>query len=139
MGQGRLPRDENRVTAIGGESNATPGKVVVVGVDEATDRLLVQAIGEVEIDGGDTPTVTSVDDTATSTTLKAANASRKQLIIENDSTVDLYVLFGTGTASATNKTATIPPKGRVVTAYRGAVVGVWASNASGAAKVTEVV
>lgn len=92
--------------------------------------------------GGATPTVTSVASATGATTLKAANANRVGLIIANDSTAILYVLFGAGTPSATNYSIQIPAKGttptdRPITGYTGLVQGAWAS-ANGFAMVTEV-
>lgn len=92
--------------------------------------------------GGATGTTTSVTSVATSTTLKAANAARTGITIANDSTAILYVLLGTGTASATNYTFALAAKGtvaadRTVSGYTGAIQGIWAS-ANGFAMVTEV-
>lgn len=92
--------------------------------------------------GGSTATVTTVTSSATSGQLKAANTARVGLTIANDSTSILYVLLGTGTASATNYTFALAAKGtvaadRTITGYTGAVQGVWAS-ANGSALVTEV-
>lgn len=92
--------------------------------------------------GGAATAVTSVASAAASTTLKAANAARTGIIIANDSTSILYVLLGTGTASATNYTFAIPAKGtvptdRTVNGYTGAIQGIW-SAANGFAMVTEV-
>ncbi|KQQ46536.1 hypothetical protein ASF69_04730 [Rhizobium sp. Leaf311] len=92
--------------------------------------------------GGSTPSVVSVASATGATTLKAANANRVGLIIANDSTAILYVLFGTGTPSATNYSFMIPAKGttpidRPITGYTGLVQGAWAS-ANGFAMVTEI-
>lgn len=92
--------------------------------------------------GGATGTTTSVTSVATSTTLKAANAARTGITIANDSTAILYVLLGSGTASATNYTFALAAKvtvaaDRTVSGYTGAIQGVWAS-ANGFAMVTEV-
>lgn len=82
--------------------------------------------------------VTSVNDTASSTTLLAANTSRKEAIIYNDSTAILYVKFGT-TASATDFTYKVQPDAAIEDIrYTGRIDGVWASDASGAARITEL-
>lgn len=84
-------------------------------------------------------TIGSVNDTNVSTTLITANTGRKQLTIVNDSTAILYVLLGSGTASATNYTYRLDQYyTAIVDAYSGQVNGVWASDASGAARITEV-
>lgn len=87
-----------------------------------------------------TGTVTSVADSASSQTLLAANTSRKGCIIHNDSTVVLYIKFGT-TASATSFTVRLVPQGSYEMSgpiYTGIITGIWASDASGAARVTEL-
>jgi len=85
--------------------------------------------------------VSSVADTATSTTLLASNAARLGGSIYNDSSALLYVLYGTGTASATSYTARVYPNGfhTILGNYVGAIQGVWASDpGDGAARMTEL-
>ncbi len=87
-----------------------------------------------------TATVTSVDDTASSTTLLSSNNSRKGFIIYNDSTVILYIKLG-ATASTTSFTYKLNPSGTLNEPsfpYTGVIDGIWASNASGAARITEL-
>lgn len=86
-------------------------------------------------------TVTQIADTNVSTQLFAANSDRVGIKIYNDSTAILYVLFGSGTASSTNYSLQVKPqqlhedKGGGI--YKGVINGIWASNASGNAYVTE--
>lgn len=87
-----------------------------------------------------TGTQSSVNDSASSVTLLALNASRKGFIIFNDSTEILYVKFG-ATATTSDFAAKLqpgdyyePPAGF---AYTGRIDGIWANNASGAARITE--
>lgn len=84
--------------------------------------------------------VSSVSDTATSATLLEADSRRDGLSVFNDSTEILYLLQGIGTASATNFSVKLAagdyfesPSPRW--ARKGAS-GVWANNASGAARIT---
>lgn len=86
-----------------------------------------------------TGTVTSVNDTATSTTLLAANASRLGAIIYNDSEAVLYVKLG-ATASTTSFTYKVAASGTVEIpfGYTGIIDGVWASDSTGAARITEM-
>lgn len=87
-----------------------------------------------------TATLTNVNDTASSTTLKAAAAGRKGLIIHNDSTSALFVKYG-ATASASSYTVKIAADGyweMPQPIYTGVVDGIWASDASGAARITEL-
>lgn len=85
-----------------------------------------------------TATLTNVSDTATSTTLLSANAARLGASIHNDSTVVLYVKFGT-TASATSFTVKMAADAHyeVPFGFTGRIDGIWASDASGAARITE--
>lgn len=88
-----------------------------------------------------TATVSSVPGSATSGTLLAANASRKTAMLYNDSTAILYLLFGAGTASASNYTVQVPSGGYYELPssinFTGILVGIWAA-ANGAVKVTEL-
>lgn len=123
-------------TALPPGRAAAASSVPVVLSNEDFARLAAVAFG------GSTGTTTSVTSVATSTLLKAANAARTGITIANDSTSILYVLLGTGTASATNYTFAIAAKGtiasdRTVTGYTGAIQGIWAA-ANGFAMVTEV-
>lgn len=84
--------------------------------------------------------VTSVDDSASNQTLVVARAARKGLYIWNNSTEILYIKFG---ATATTSSWTIRlGAGDYYEApspcYTGIVDGIWANNASGSAKITEV-
>lgn len=81
----------------------------------------------------------SVSDTASSTQLLASNSERKGAAIWNDSSAVLYVLLGSDTASATNCTAKVAADGYYETppTYLGEVKGIWASDSSGAARITE--
>jgi hypothetical protein len=78
------------------------------------------------------------------TALLAANAARRGLIVSNDSTAKLYVLFdgsGAGAASAANFTYVVPAGGTLelnpLPAFTGRVRGFW-SAANGSAGVTEI-
>jgi hypothetical protein len=87
-----------------------------------------------------TATVTSVADTASSTTLLSSAATRLGAAIFNDSTEALFVKFGT-TASATSFTVKILAGGYFEfpqPVYTGRVDGIWANDASGAARMTEM-
>lgn len=87
-----------------------------------------------------TATLASVNDTASSATLLAANANRVGFAIFNDSAASLYVKYGT-TASTTSFTFLIDPYGFYEFAgagvYTGRIDGIWSSDSTGAARVTE--
>jgi translation elongation factor EF-Tu-like GTPase len=92
-----------------------------------------------------TGTITSVNDTNTSVTILAANRNRKGAAIFNDSTADLYLALADVTASTTNFSVKLGPGdyfelpvGLDGTVYQGVIRGIWASDAAGAARVTEL-
>lgn len=88
-----------------------------------------------------TPTVTSVADSATSVTLLASNTGRLGATIENDSSAVLYLLLGTGPATATNYTVRMVQYAyfEVPYDYTGAITGIWASDpGDGGARITEL-
>ena len=86
-----------------------------------------------------TPTQSSVADTASSTTLLASNSSRLGATIYNDSTVTLYLKLG-ATASTTSFTVAMAASAyyEVPFGYTGVIDGIWASDASGSARITEL-
>lgn len=85
-----------------------------------------------------TATHSNVNDTASSTTLLASNANRIGASIYNDSTVILYLKLG-ATASTTSFTTKLRPEDyyEVPFGYTGIIDGIWASDASGAARIVE--
>jgi hypothetical protein len=103
-------------------------------------------IGDVDVASVPRPSTTNlsnISDTASSVTLISANGSgtRHGLSIFNDSTEALFVKCGT-TASATSFTVKILAGGYFEfpqPVYTGRVDGIWANDASGAARVTEFV
>jgi len=95
-----------------------------------------------------TPTLSTVGDTTTSTTILASNGARLGAIIQNTSTAILYLRLDGGTATATTGHSiqlaaitsytlpTITTNGATL-CYRGTITGVWATDAGGSANVTE--
>jgi hypothetical protein len=85
-------------------------------------------------------TKVSIAAATSSTTLLAANATRKQALTFNDSTANLYLDLTGGTASTTSYTVKVGPGGYFEIpwpVYTGAVTGIWDS-AAGSARVTEL-
>jgi hypothetical protein len=82
--------------------------------------------------------VTSVNDSASSVQLLAANTSRLGATIFNDSSEALYVKLGT-TASTTDFTVKVAADGyyEVPFNYTGRVDGIWSADSTGAARITE--
>src|SRR5262245_44905336 len=113
---------------------ASPASGIVIATEEASG-VHIQRIKEAR---AATSSVSSVNDTASSTTLLSANTARIGMRIWNDSTVDLYVKCGT-TASTTSYTVKMGPNAYLEEVqYTGRVDGIWASDASGAARITEL-
>lgn len=84
---------------------------------------------------------TTVADTTTSTTILSSNTARLGATIENDSSAVLYLLLGSGTASATNYSVRMVQYAyyEVPYGFTAALSGVWASDpGDGAARVTEI-
>lgn len=87
-----------------------------------------------------TSTVTSVAGAASSTSVLASNASRIFAAIYNNTTKNMYVLLGSGTASPTNCT-TVLMKGvywEIPVDYTGAVTAIWDAGVTGSALMTEL-
>jgi hypothetical protein len=85
-----------------------------------------------------------VNDTNIDTTILAANSSRKGATIYNESTAILYLCLSNTTSSATVYTVQLAPGAfyelpsmKDGTVYTGVIKGIWASDASGAARITE--
>lgn len=112
--------------------DADAKKVVLVYQDPGDGSWYTYLPGDVP---PSTATVTSVDDTASSTVLIAANADRKEVIIFNDSSSTLYVKLGT-TASTTDYTVKLYTDDSFSTNYTGRIDGIWSANSTGAAKIT---
>lgn len=105
-----------------------------------TDQTAIP-VSDISGDYAPTATLTQVGRTNVSTTLKAANANRKGLILVNDSNVVCYVAFaGTSSSAAytvrlTNNESVSLDKNPI---YTGIVTGIWTSNGSGSMLVTEL-
>ena len=86
-----------------------------------------------------TATLTSVAGSVVSVSLLAANAARRQVFIDNDSTKTLYVAFAATatTAAFTVRIASGQSWASVLNGYTGAISGIWVA-ANGNARITEV-
>lgn len=89
--------------------------------------------------GPSTATVTSVDSATSSTTLLAANPLRRGATITNTDAHPLLVHLGGGTASATAYSVRLAQDDyyEVPYGYTGAITGIWTTDGTGAALVTE--
>jgi len=87
-----------------------------------------------------TCTFSTVGDSDSSVTLLASNSRRKGASIVNTSTAILYLRMDGGTATATTGYNVPLIQGgyfEVPFGYTGAITGIWASDAGGAANVAE--
>lgn len=113
-----------------------------VGTDGDYSPLHVTSDGSLRVDGlrrASTATLSNVNDAAVSTTILASNAARLGATVYNDSTVALYLKFGSS-ASTTSFTVKLAADQyyEVPFGYTGILTGIWASDAAGAARVTEL-
>lgn len=111
----------------------------VVHVDDNSGSLTVDGAVTTTETRPSTSTQSSVSGSASSVTILAANSSRRSASVFNDSTADLYLLRGAGTASTTNFSVRLFPYDYYETPYpvcTVALTGIW-SSATGAARVTE--
>lgn len=153
------PLAESLLTSIEAKDFATAAKqdalfAALTSVDFATDSTLTSILAKIIAtpateakqdtiidlldDGSDTGTSSSVNDSATSVTLLAANANRRGASFYNDSSATLYLKCGS-TASLTSFTIPVEPRGyyELPFKYAGIIDGIWSSAAGGAVRITE--
>lgn len=132
-------------TEIG--TNANPvqigdggGSVTVDGAVTVSGTVAVSGTVTANESQPSTATRSSVAGSASSVTIIAANATRRGLIVYNDSTAILYLALGTGPATSTDFSYKMFPEDCFeipFPACTAILVGIWAS-ATGAARVTEL-
>lgn len=143
--QGSTTSGQSGTLAQGAVTTAAPAYTTA-----KTSPLSLTPVGNLRVDGSTvtqpirevqaiTATLSNIAASATNVTLLASNASRRGVIIYNDSTKILYVKFG-ATASATSFTIKMGSDGFYemhTPVYTGIIDGIWAS-ASGTARITEL-
>ena len=138
---------------VDGTAAATPTGTAVAWNDAGVERVasaakplpvstasLTAALDTVTVvqDSNSTAALTQVASNTASVTILAANANRKEALIYNNSTANLYLAF-TGTASTTAftvKLATNTAYALPTPLYKGVISGIWDA-ANGTAQVTE--
>lgn len=90
-----------------------------------------------ELQSGGTGAVTKVTASVTSVTLKAANTSRKEVVIYNSSAKTLWVFYGTP-AVASQGIPLFRNERLIEDVYNGLITGIWETGATGFATITEV-
>jgi hypothetical protein len=115
--------------------------LLITSVEPGEDPLLVEGLVTSDPATVGVCTVTSVSDTNVSTQLLAANSGRYAVTFYNDSTAIMYLRLEGAAASATAFTVKLQPEDyfEVTFRYTGAIRAVWASDASGAVRITECV
>lgn len=114
------------------------------------DRAAVQATAAANADIGvvtepktrraSTATLSNVNDSASSVSLLASTATRKGVMVTNDSSSILYLKYG-ATASTTSFTVMIAAGGyweMPEPIFTGALDGIWSADSTGAARITEL-
>lgn len=130
------------VEVVGPAGTAAAGVVSVQGIASMTPILAtVTNSGTFVVQNTSaraaTATLANVSGSASNVTLQASNASRRMLIVMNDSTAILYVKYG-ATATSTSYTYKLEAGESLrEDMYTGIVDGIWAS-ATGAARMTEL-
>ena len=111
-----------------GAVGATTARVTLASDDPAVSRLTPASTG----------TGTSVSDTGSSAQLLASSSTRRGFRLYNDSTQAAYVKYGT-TASTTDFAVILLPGAYLEEDnYYGRVDAIWAADASGAMRITEL-
>jgi len=135
-------------TTVLTDDTGAGGHAQVVKLAIATDGSgtlipAVAATGLLVNDGrkyGATATLSNVNDSDSSASLLASNASRLGVTVQNDSTTTLYLKYG-ATASPTSYTVKIPAGAyweMPYPIYTGPIDGIWSADAAGAARLTEL-
>ena len=136
-------KQDTMITTLGTIDTAIDSSVTELqtlntnGAKESKQDDIITAINGISGGGGGTiGTASSVAASATSITLLASNADRKELIIRNDGNSELYIAYG---ATATLTSAIKLDKGDTLTdtVYTGQITGIW-SSANGNARIIEV-
>lgn len=130
------PREDNRVPGLVAKSDAdnTP---VFIEADAVTKRIKTNTTITGGVGSSSTSVTTSVNDTASSTQLLAANSSRIEANFTNDSSSILYLKLGT-TASTSDYTAKLLQDDFFNTNYKGRIDGIWSSDSTGSVRITEL-
>ncbi len=122
---GALPAGTNAIGKLAANSGVDIGDV------DVTSTVLPTGSG--------TSAITSVNDTASSTTLKASNTARKQIMITNTSSAVLYVKYGATASTSSYSLLLNRYETLIEDHYNGIIDGIWASDpGDGVAMVTEI-
>jgi hypothetical protein len=120
-------------------SSVPAGTFAIAGSDGTDAKVIsVTSSGEINIsDKGSTASAVSSFTSTSSATLQNANSSRNLLTIFNQGAGTLYVLYGSGTASASNYSVRLNPGDYLeIEKYTGQVNAIFDS--AGTALVTEI-
>jgi hypothetical protein len=121
------------IASLPNEGQQTMANSISVAV--ASDQSAVPTLEKRSVTG----TQSSVADSASSVTLLASNAARIKVIITNDSSARLYILFAGAAASLTSYGVSLAQfESWEELHYVGEIRGIWATDpGDGAARITE--
>lgn len=134
---------ERMPSSLGQKARGDSLSVTLSTSDEAELLSIDIGVGDIRsalLPRQDPATLANISDTATSTTLQAANSDRYGWSCYNDSDQALYIKFG-ATASATSFTVKLGPGDfyeMPTPCYGGVIDGIWDADSTGAARVTEL-
>jgi hypothetical protein len=123
----------SRVVVCGRNPSGDPVGLAV----DADGQLLGGAATQVSADA----TLSSVNSSASSAQVLAANAARRMVIAQNDDANDCYLKYG-ATATTSDYTVRIPGNGGYwempEPIYSGRIDAIWSADGGGALRVTEI-
>lgn len=137
---GALPAGTNAIGKLAANSGVDIGDVDVTSLPVAFNAGTLSATTQRVVGAtGSTSTQTQVADSASSQTILAANTARIRATIVNDSTSILYLRESSSAATTAIYTYKMyPDETVIIDDYNGALTGIWSTNASGSAVVSEV-
>jgi hypothetical protein len=122
-----------KLPATLGQTTSGASMAVVIASDQSAVPISVPASASTAL--------SNVSGSASSVSILASNASRKNATFYNDSTAILYLKLNSGVASTTSYSVQIQPGGYYElpngSVYTGAITGIW-SAANGAVRITEL-
>jgi hypothetical protein len=125
-GGGRVPVDPSGVISPVSAASLPLPTGAATSAAQTTAQTSLTSI-DAKLSPAVTPGSVTAFTATTDTLIFAANSSRKVLTIRNEGAGTLYVLYGTGVASATNYTVPLGSGDFLADTYQGAVRGIFAS------------
>ncbi len=83
------------------------------------------------------PTVTVIPDIGVSTLFAAVSTNFREVIIQNNSSANLYIKFGSS-VSTSDYSAKLAAGDALITQHLGSIYGIWDGDVGGFANITEL-